>query len=205
MSLGRRRLAVIGGGNMGAALVGGLLKAKLLRPAAVTVAEPRAEIRRRLRNKFGVRVSASNEDAVAGRHIILLCVKPQQMPLALRQLAGRVGSQQLVLSIAAGVRLQTMERALKGRVPVIRVMPNTPALLRAGAVVYAPGRRAKRSHERTARAILAAAGQVWRARESLMDAVTALSGSGPADDFLRTELIAEAGRKLGLPLSLVHV
>jgi pyrroline-5-carboxylate reductase len=115
----------------------------------------------------------------------------------LEELAGHVAPRTLVISVAAGVRAERIETIL-GKVPVIRVMPNTPALLRAGALVFSLGRHAKRRHEGMAKKILSALGRVWKAPETQMDAVTALSGSGPAYVFYLAECLASAGVSLGL-------
>jgi pyrroline-5-carboxylate reductase len=158
--------------------------------------------RRTALKKFGVRVGADNRAAVRDADVIVLCVKPQQMPGLLAELAGVV-KRALVISIAAGVRTDRIEKAL-GKVPVIRVMPNTPALLRAGALVYTSGRHAGRRHEATARKILSALGLVWKVSEPQMDAVTALSGSGPAYVFYLAECLAAAGTALGLAPDLAE-
>jgi pyrroline-5-carboxylate reductase len=121
----------------------------------------------------------------------------------LAEVAGVVGHRPLVISIAAGVRTARIEKIL-GPVPVIRVMPNTPALLRAGALVYAVGRHAGARHEAMARKILSALGLVWKVPEDRMDAVTALSGSGPAYVFYLAECLAAAGGALGLAPGLAE-
>ncbi len=194
-------LAVLGAGNMGGALVRGLLSAKILRAPRMSVTDLDAGRRTALK-KFGVRAGADNRAAVRNADVIVLCVKPQQMPGLLAELAGVV-KRALVISIAAGVRTERIEKAL-GKVPVIRVMPNTPALLRAGALVYASGRYAGRRHETTARKILSALGLVWKVSEPQMDAVTALSGSGPAYVFYLAECLAAAGTVLGLAPDLAE-
>ncbi len=183
---------------MGGALIGGLLAADIFKPAEIVVAEPGAARRRALKSKFRVRALGDNRAAVAGAETVALAVKPQQMGAVLAELAEEIGPNSLVISVAAGVRAGTIEKALGG-LPVIRAMPNTPALLRAGAMVFCLGKAARPAHEARARKILGALGPVWKVEERHMDAVTALSGSGPAYVFYLAEGMARAGRTLGLP------
>ncbi|MBK8575531.1 MAG: pyrroline-5-carboxylate reductase [Elusimicrobia bacterium] len=191
------RLAVLGGGNMGGALVAGILAAKIVPPSRVTVTDVDTARANQLKKEFGVRTGHDNRAAVRNADVIVLCVKPLHMDGVLAELAGQIGRQTLVISVAAGVRSERIEKAL-GKVPVIRVMPNTPALLRAGTLVFSLGRYAKPRQETTAKKILSALGRVWKAPESRMDAVTALSGSGPAYVFYLAECLASAGASLGL-------
>jgi pyrroline-5-carboxylate reductase len=198
------RLAFIGGGNMGAALASGLIASGAARARDIRVTDVRPEALRSLKKRLGVRVGTDNAEAVRASRVVVLCVKPQQMAGVLAGLAGAITSRHLVVSIAAGVRTDFIEKALGPGVPVVRVMPNTPALHRAGALVFCPGRRATRAHERLVRRLLGAAGAVWKTTESRMDAVTALSGSGPAYVFLLAECLASAGAKAGLPKDLAE-
>lgn len=200
----RLSAAVIGGGHMGRALIGGWIRAKQVRPGDLRVAEPDPGRAGGLKKDFKVRTFADNRSAVKGVSVVLLAVKPQVMAGVLAGLRGAVTPRQLVLSVAAGVRLETLEAALGAGVPVVRVMPNTPALAGAGAVVYCLGRSATAAHERTAKKLLSAVGSVWKAPEDLMDAVTALSGSGPAYVFRLAEDLAAAGIFLGLPADLAE-
>ncbi len=192
------KIAVLGAGHMGGALVGGLLAARRARPRDLWVTDPNDDQRRAVQKKFGVRAGTDNRAAATWADVVVLCVKPQLMGEVLRGLRGAVGPRQTVLSVAAGVKTATIEKIL-GRVPVVRAMPNTPALLRAGALVYCRGARAGRKNEAAARALLSALGPVWKTTEARMDAVTALSGSGPAYVFLLAEAMAAAGAALGLP------
>lgn len=191
------RLSVLGAGNMGGALVAGLLAAKVIRPAQITLTDVDGARLAVLKKKWGVRTGKDNRTAVQNADVVVLCVKPQQMGALLDELAGHVAPRTLVISVAAGVRAERIETIL-GKVPVVRVMPNTPALLRAGALVFSLGRHAKPRHEAMAKKILAALGRVWKAPETQMDAVTALSGSGPAYVFYLAECLASAGVSLGL-------
>jgi pyrroline-5-carboxylate reductase len=197
------RLAVLGAGNMGTALTGGILAAKIVRPSHVTVTDVNMAQSQALKKKFGTRIGKDNRAAVSNADVIALCVKPQHMGGVLEELAGHLGRQCLVISVAAGVQTDRIEKVL-GKVPVIRVMPNTPALLRAGALGFSLGRHAKPRHEAVAKKILSALGRVWKVPETHMDAVTALSGSGPAYVFYLAECLAQAGISLGLPPGLAE-
>lgn len=188
-------VAFIGGGNMAGSLIGGLIAAG--QPAsAIRVAEPYEERAAWLRQHFGVTVGPAAQ-IVPGAQAIVLAVKPQQMGEAMAGFKPDAGA--TVISIAAGVRLSAMRKALGEGLHYVRTMPNTPALVGKGITgLYAPAEtpaaaRALADH------ILKAAGQtVWLESEGQMDAVTALSGSGPAYYFLLTEALREAGEKLGL-------
>lgn len=186
---------------MGGALVAGLLSAKRVQPGQVTVADVDGKKRAALKNKWRVRTEKDNRIAIRGANVVLLCVKPQQVSGVLREIAGEVSEQTLVVSVAAGIRTRQIENLL-GKVPVIRAMPNTPALLRAGAMVFALGRYAGRNHAGIAQTILSSLGLVWKVPETQMDAVTALSGSGPAYVFYLAECLAAAGVSMGLPKGL---
>ena len=192
----QQTIAFIGGGNMAGSLVGGLIKAGHS-AARLRVAEPDAARATWLREQFHVEVKDTGAEIIAGSRALVLAVKPQVMAEALRGLKPDPGC--TVISIAAGVRLATLQRTLGANVHYVRCMPNTPALYGVGiSGLFAPegtpdGARA------LAESILAAAGAtVWLGSESELDAVTALSGSGPAYFFLLTEVLREAGVALGL-------
>lgn len=193
------RFAVLGGGNMGRALLAGILGSKVASPSGIVVADPKPETRKKLAKDFRVATESDNRAAVRGAHVILLCMKPQQMAGVLDELKGVAGSRQLVLSVAAGIKTAFIESRLGKGIPVIRSMPNTPALFGAGAVVFSPGRFVKPLHDRMARRIFSAVGKVWTLPEKHLDAVTALSGSGPAYVFLVAEAMIRAGVRQGLP------
>lgn len=189
-------IAFIGGGNMAASLIGGLLKAGQPRDR-IAVAEPVAERAAWLQREFGVRAAAQAADAVSGARAVVLAVKPQQMREALAGLQLDAGC--VVVSIAAGVQLASLRRALGAEVHLVRTMPNTPALLGAGISGLYAEASVPAAARQLAEAILRAAGDcVWLDSEAQIDAVTALSGSGPAYFFLLTELLREAGVQLGL-------
>ena len=190
------QVAFIGGGNMAAALIGGLLKTGW--PVAkIAVAEPVTARADWLRAQFGVPVAASAAELGGDADALVLAVKPQQMREALAGIRTRPGA--LVVSIAAGVRLATLRRLLGDTLAYVRTMPNTPALFGAGITgLYAPAGTPDAARA-LAQVLLAAAGDcVWVQREEELDAVTALSGSGPAYFFLLVEALREAGAALGL-------
>ena len=190
----------IGGGNMATALIGGLL-ARDARPADFRVVEPLATQRERLGARFaGVRLDERvTADAVAGCDIVVLAVKPQQMREAAEALASSIATVPVVLTIAAGIRTVDLARWLGGYGRIVRAMPNTPALIGrgisgvyAGAAVDASGR------EKASRVLEAAGDVVWCAREDALDAVTGVSGSGPAYVFYLLEALERAGIEQGL-------
>jgi len=188
------RLVLIGGGRMGEALLGGLLTAGWAAPDELAVVEVVAERRAVLEERFpGVAIL----DAVAPADAAVVAVKPNDVPEACAALGGAGVAR--VLSIAAGVRIQTLEAALPDGVAVVRAMPNTPALVGAGAAAIAGGSAASSADLDWAESILAAVGVVVRVEESLLDAVTGVSGSGPAYVFLFVEALIEAGERAGLP------
>lgn len=189
-------IAFVGGGQMAGSLIGGLLAAG--HPAArLLVAEPdgaRAEL---LRREHRVEVRARGVDVVAGADALVLAVKPQVMHEALAGVAP--GASTTVVSIAAGVRIETLRRWLGPDAPIVRCMPNTPALLRAGVTALHAPAATPAGPRALAEKILAAVGTTcWLEQESQLDAVTALSGSGPAYFFLVAEALREAGTALGL-------
>lgn len=184
---------------MATALISGLVNP----PRAhikIRVSDPNEEARRHLESTFRVSTYTDSQTAVDGADVILLAVKPQIMPLVLDQLKGQVRPGQLVLSIAAGTTMDSIREHLGAETQVIRSMPNTPALIGHGITGVVACSTCSREQRQQAEEILMAAGDVvWLEDESLMDAVTAISGTGPAYFFLLTEVLAEAGREMGLP------
>ena len=194
------RIAFIGGGHMSSALVGGL-RARGAAPQHIIVSDPVPAQRARLQFDFGVRVTADNAEAVRDADLVVLAVKPQQMAEAAQGIAAELAARpRPVVSVAAGIRLANLRHWLGDGPPLVRAMPNRPALIGAGiTAAYAdpgvgPGERG------AVEGVLSAAGAlVWLEDESQMDAVTALSGSGPAYFFLLIEALEDAGVMLGLP------
>jgi pyrroline-5-carboxylate reductase len=192
------RLALLGGGKMGEALLGGLIDAGWA-PEDLAVAEPVPERRHVLEGRFPkVRVVPAPAWAVAEADVVVVAVKPADVPAALESAASALAPGTLVVSIAAGVTVATLEDLLPGY-PVVRAMPNTPALVRRGAAAIAAGSHAGEEHLTRAERVLSAVGTVTRVPEALLDAVTGLSGSGPAYVFLLAEALIDAGVGVGLP------
>ncbi len=192
------RTALLGGGRMGEALLGGLIDAGF-EADELAVADVDPERRRALEERFpGVRVVPTPAWAVADADVVVVAVKPADVPGVLASSLTSLRDDALVLSIAAGVTLRDLEAAAPGR-PVVRAMPNTPALVRRGAAAIAAGSAATDAHLATAERLLGAVGVVVRVPEALLDAVTGLSGSGPAYVFLFAEALVEAGVLAGLP------
>lgn len=193
-------IAFIGGGNMARSLIGGLVACGHA-PAAIRVAEPVAALREALQADFGVTACEHGAQAVAGARTWVLAVKPQVMRAVCEELAPLAQAQRtLVVSIAAGITTAQLERWLGGALPVVRAMPNTPALLGAGVTGLFASPRVDAAGRTSAQSLLDTVGKtVWIDTEALMDAVTAVSGSGPAYLFLLAEAMIDAGIREGLP------
>ncbi|MCG7286954.1 pyrroline-5-carboxylate reductase [Cellulomonas sp. ACRRI] len=197
----RPHAAVLGGGVMGEALVTALLAAGWTADD-VDVTERSAARAMELSGRYGVRAADPNAKAVKGAGLVLVAVKPQVVPEVLAEIAPTLRPGTLVVSVAAGVPVAVYEAALPAGTPVVRVMPNTPALVGKGASAIAPGTHATDEHLDLAERALAATGLVVRVAEKDLDAVTAISGSGPAYAFYLIDAMAEAGVLLGLTRDL---
>ena len=197
--LGGKRIAVIGVGTLGEALVSGLLKRGELGPGDVTGSVAHDASLKRVGERLGVRVTLDNREAVAGSDVVVLAVKPQNMDAVLHDIADVVRPTQLLVSVAASVTTAYVEARLPLPIPVVRAMPNTPCIINAGMTALASGRHAQPEHRRLAEAIFQCVGETVFLDETLMDAVTALSASGPAYLYVVIESLAEAGVKLGIP------
>ena len=191
------KIAFVGGGNMARALIGGLLQ-RGFAADAISVVEIDAQARRQLQTQFAVHVAEQPGAEVRSSDVVLLAIKPQHMRLAAEEVGGLLG-EQLVVSIAAGVRTADLSRWLGGYERIVRVMPNTPALVLAGISALYAGPVVGLAERERAEAVLAAVGTtLWVQKEEQMDAVTAVSGSGPAYVFYFMEALQEAARELGL-------
>ncbi len=198
-------VAFIGGGNMARSLIGGMIR-NGQSAASIRVSEPVAELRQALATDFGVIAGGDNLTAANGADLILLAVKPQVMATVCRELAPQIASQRPVLvSIAAGISLGNFRQWLGAEAAVVRAMPNTPALISAGITGLIANGQVNSSQRQRAVDVMAAVGAtVWIDDEALMDAVTAVSGSGPAYFFLLMEAMMEAGINQGLPASVAR-
>jgi pyrroline-5-carboxylate reductase len=193
-----KTLGFIGGGNMAAALVKGLLHAQVVPPSGIIVSDVKAERLAHLAGEHGVRTTHDNHELVATSDVIVLSVKPQVIDKVLELIGGDIKSGQLVISVAAGVPVSAIEARLPQGTHVVRTMPNTPATVQAGATAIAAGTYAMEEDLDVARALFSAVGRVVTLDENLLDAVTGLSGSGPAYVMLMIEALADGGVKVGL-------
>lgn len=192
----RMKITFLGGGNMATALIGGLAE-RGFATADIQAVDPQADSRTRLAKRFGIRTMQAVDDEVLACDVVVLAVKPQQMKVAVAPLAGRL-TRQLVVSIAAGLRLADVGRWLGGYHRLVRAMPNTPALIGAGITGLYADPAVDAVGRKSAERILGAVGStVWIADEAQMDAVTAVSGSGPAYVFHFIEALEAAGTSLG--------
>jgi pyrroline-5-carboxylate reductase len=189
--------AILGAGVMGETLLSGLVRAGR-RVDNLLVGEKRAERARELEDRYGVAV-VSNVEAARKASTLALVVKPQDMGDLLDEIAGELRPGQLVVSLAAGITTAFIESRVPGGVAVVRVMPNTPALVDEGMAAISPGSHCDDGHLAEAESLMASVGKVLRIPERQMDAVTAISGSGPAYIFFVVESMIEAGVHLGLP------
>ena len=192
-----RQVAVLGAGVMGETLLSGLVRAGRS-PRTLLVGEKRPERAEELRQRYGVEVVA-NRAATSKADTVVLVVKPQDMGDLLEEIAPDLRPGQLVVSLAAGITTAYIESRLPDGVAVVRVMPNTPALVDEGMAAISRGSHCDEEHLLEAESLLAATGRVVRVPESQQDAVTAISGSGPAYLFFVVEAMIEAGVHLGLP------
>ncbi len=194
-------LTVLGAGNMGRALIGGLLRHGM-RPEQIAVGDSYEAARTSLSREFGIAATADNAAAVAKADLIVLAVKPYQAASVLTSLAAQLQHRRpVILSVAAGVRIEVLQGWCGAGVPVIRAMPNRPALVGAGATgLYASSEVGATQRAMAAEVMQSVGEVVWVATEDALDAVTALSGSGPAYFFLLAEAMAAAGVELGLPI-----
>jgi pyrroline-5-carboxylate reductase len=194
-----RTIAFIGAGNMAEALIKGLLRAGTARPDSLIATGRREERLDGLRRTYGVRTTLDNVAAVREADVVVLAVKPQALDKLLLQVAPAADLKKLFISVAAGVPISVMERRLGQGMRVIRTMPNTPSLVGMGACALAPGEHASEEDMAVASRVFQSVGITTVVEENLLDAVTGLSGSGPAYIFLIIEALSDAGVKVGLP------
>jgi pyrroline-5-carboxylate reductase len=191
-------IAFLGAGNMAEALVKGLLRAHVASPSEIICTDRRTERGPELTHKYGIRFQKDNLAAVREAGIVVLSVKPQAMNKLLEEIKPGLDQSKLVISIAAGVPIEAIERKVGHGIRIIRTMPNTPALVGAGATALSAGEHATEADLAQAKALFDAIGMTVVVDEPLLDAVTGLSGSGPAYIFLIIEALADGGVKAGL-------
>lgn len=185
-------------GMMAEAIARGLLGAGV-GANAIIASDPDEKRREVFKTQLGVVTSADNKSVAKSADILILAVKPFVIPEVLDEIGGEIGTEQLVISIAAGVTTETIQSKLKVGVPVVRVMPNTPALIGKGASALAPSKFATSEHMESALQIFSAVGKAVQVGEDKLDAVTGLSGSGPAYVYMFIEALADGGVRMGLP------
>ncbi|MFM0483761.1 pyrroline-5-carboxylate reductase [Paraburkholderia strydomiana] len=192
------KIAFIGGGNMAAALIGGLIK-RGVAPADLYAIDPNDDARKRNEQQFGIKTGAAADAALAAYDAVVLAVKPQILKSVAESLAPHLKASQLAISIVAGIRMDDMSRWLNGHTRIVRVMPNTPALIGMGVAGLAATASVDEAGRALASQVLGAVGEtVWFDDEAKIDAVTAISGSGPAYVFYFIEALQEAARQLGM-------
>jgi pyrroline-5-carboxylate reductase len=198
------KLGIIGGGVMAEALLSRILLQQLYQPELVCVSDPVSKRRDELNAKYGIHVTADNLEATSAP-VVILAIKPQilESVAAELNLTSPTSCPDLVISILAGVPLQQLEAIFRGRA-VIRAMPNTPATVGAGITAIAPGESVNATHKTLTEQIFQSVGEVVEVPESLMDAVTGLSGSGPAYVAIAIEALADGGVAVGLPRPIAH-
>lgn len=205
MSSSTLRIGFLGAGKMATALAKGFLNAGLVHKKALFASDLIAASRDAFSRETGASVSASNRDVVTQATVVILAVKPDQIPEVLTEVGGQLEpARHLLVSIAAGVPLGKLEGLTPAGIRIIRVMPNTPALVGASASAFALGSHANRTDAETAQRLLGAVGIALEVKEKLIDAVTGLSGSGPAYAFLMIEALADGGVAAGLPREIAQ-
>jgi pyrroline-5-carboxylate reductase len=193
-----RRLGFLGAGNMSGALIKGLLHAKVLPPERILASDVKADRLEHLNKIHGIRTTTDNHALLRESDVVVLAVKPQAIDKVLTDVGADLRSDQLLISVAAGVPIDALEARLPAGARVVRSMPNTPATVQAGATAIAGGAHAHEDDLRIARELFEAVGRVVVLDEALLDAVTGLSGSGPAYVMLIIEALADGGVKVGL-------
>ena len=197
----QRRVGFIGAGQMATALAQGLIERGIACPESLIASDPVAEARNRFAEATSARVTADNRQVAAEAEVLFLSVKPQQLNAVLAELKGSIPTESLVISIAAGVRLAALAGGLGGAVRLVRVMPNTPCLVGLGASGYCLGEHATAEDGKLVERLLSATGIAFEVEERLLDAVTGLSGSGPAFVYMMIEALSDGGVRMGLPPS----
>jgi pyrroline-5-carboxylate reductase len=195
-------IAVIGAGHMAGAMIGGMVRSKLLPPKNLIATRRNAEALAELHKKWGVSTSTDNKKAASNADIVILAVKPQMAKKVMEELAGTINKNQLVISVMAGITTAAISKALRVDGPVVRAMPNTPCLVDAGATAIAAGAHAGEKELKLAEAVFASVGLVVTLPESALDAVTGLSGSGPVYIYMVIEAMIDGGVKMGIPRAI---
>lgn len=194
-----KQVVIVGAGNMGGALLGGIRRAGLVPPDNLLITGLRPDHLEALAGRWGVRWTTDNVVAVQAADLIIFCLKPQAVASVLTEIANHLNPAQLLISIAAGITTSLISKRIGQHNPVVRVMPNIAALVDEAASAICLGQYADETHKEIAAHIFQAVGRVVFIREELMDAVTGLSGSGPAYIYMVIESLSDGGVKMGLP------
>ena len=198
-----KKVTIIGVGKIGETLLNGMIKNNLVKKENLTGSTAQEGHAQEINKKYGIKTYINNREMILGKDIIILAIKPQIMKKVLSDIKNVISEKQLVISIAAATSTKFIEECLGKDIPVIRAMPNTPALINEGMTVICPGRYIDKNHTQMAIDIFGAVGLVEVVhREELMDVVTALSGSGPAYAYIIIESLTEGGVRMGLPREL---
>ncbi len=199
MALEDQKVAFVGAGNIGTALIGGLFREADLSPERIYASRRDAEALDQLKTRFeGINTSTSNTDIVKDASVVVLTIKPQSFKAVAEEIRPAIRPDALVISVLAGITTESIASLLGGELAIVRSMPNTPALVDEAATAIAPGRFASKDHLNIAESLFKAVGKVEHVAEYLLDAVTGLSGSGPAYIFMVIEALTDAGVKQGL-------
>ena len=200
-----KKIAVIGVGKMGETLINSVIKNNIIKKENLFGSTTREEHAKEIQKKYQIKTYVNNEEMILGKDIIILAIKPQLMKKVIAQIKEVLTEKQLIISIAAATSTQFIENCLGKNIPVIRAMPNTPALINEGMTVFCSGQFVKKNHIQMAMDIFGAIGlsEIVH-REELMDVVTALSGSGPAYAYIIIESLTEGGVRMGLPRELAQ-
>ena len=194
----QQKIAFLGAGNMAQAIMRGLINTKLCDPSALLASDVDRDQQERVRTTLGAKATGDNTEAAAWADVVILATKPHRVVEVAKQISGTLRKDALVISVAAGINTQAIEACLPEKTPVVRAMPNTPVFVDAGATALAPGKYVKEGDSALAESIFGSVGITVRMQEHLIDAVTGLSGSGPAYVFLILEALADAGVELGI-------
>lgn len=203
--LTNKKVAIIGVGKMGETLLNGMIKNNLVKKENIAGSTAQEEHAKEINKKYGIQTYINNKEMISGKDIIILAIKPQIMKKVLSSIKDIISEKQLIISIAAATSTQFIEECLEKNIPIVRAMPNTPALINEGMTVLCPGKYIGENHIQMAKDIFGAIGLVEVIyREELMDVVTALSGSGPAYTYIIIESLTEGGLRMGLPRELAQ-
>ena len=199
------KIAFLGAGNMTEALVAGIIKGKLSEPSFLLATDISPTRLKLLKDRYQIQVGGQNLAAVLWADVIILCVKPQVVNEVLTEIQSSVSEKQLFITVAAGVPIKSLQKKIGQTIPLVRAMPNTPAVIQEGVTALAGCNGLSIEQLKVAQGLFESVGKVVVVAESLMDAVTGLSGSGPAYVYLVIEALIDGGVRVGLPRNIAHI